>query len=219
MTHTLHREGSEESLRDDFLLLVTPTSSCNNIGAAEKMKRIVDIIFDVGPINFRFFRFPESGHFNLPLSKEKVQLFRDRVKDNTKVRCVFNSREKFQEVIARIAEADLGISVVATGVRSVVEEILEEIHIHPHSINVAMGTYGATEKLPDKNPRIITTMCGHALVSPKLVEEMLMKIKRGRISIEEAGVELAKPCVCGTFNQERASRLLKEFLPLYNIPE
>jgi hypothetical protein len=79
-----------------------------------------------------------------------------------------------------------------------------------------MGTYGSLEKLPDPNFREITTMCGHGLVSPGLVKYMLIKIKAGRISYEEAGIELAKPCICGVFNQKRAEEILREIAPLYD---
>jgi len=216
MTHTLHREGSIESLKNDYSLLITPYKGCNDIGAEERIKKLVDIIFNIGPINFRFFRFPKDKEYNLPINDKKILNFKNQIKDNTKIRCVFDDRKKIKEVIKRINKANLGLSVVVSGLRKEVEDILKELDIHPHSINIAMGTYGLIEKLPDPNFREITTMCGHGLVSPDLVKHMLIKIKAGKISYEEAGVELAKPCICGIFNQTRAVKILKKIAFLYD---
>lgn len=212
MTHTLHREGSDESLKDDYLLLITPAMKLNDKGAAEKIKELIDIVFDIGPTNYGCY---EKGK-NI-LSGIDVQTIKDATKDNSRIRCVFNSKEKFKEVIRRVVKADLGLSVTVSGLQSSVKEVLDELNIDAHSINIAMGTHGKIEKLPDKNFRMITTMCGHGMVSPKLVKDMIIKIKRGKISVSEAAIEISKPCICGIFNQKRAAKLLKEFISLYSI--
>ena len=216
MSHTLHREGSLKSLEKDFCLLVTPYKGCNNIQAEKKIKKFVDIIFDIGPVNFRFYRVPNEGEFNLPVNKQKILDYKNRVYDNTKIRCVFDDKKKIKELIKQINKTNFGLSVIISGPRKEIENILKEINIQPHSINIAMGTYGSLEKLPDPHFRKITTMCGHGLISPELVRYMLIKIKTGKISYEEASIELAKPCICGVFNQKRAEEILREITPLYD---
>jgi hypothetical protein len=37
---------------------------------------------------------------------------------------------------------------------------------------------------------------------------MLEDIKKKKISAAEAAIELAKPCLCGIFNPDRAAKLL-----------
>ncbi|RCW41997.1 MULTISPECIES: hypothetical protein [unclassified Halanaerobium] len=214
MTHTLHREGSVESLQDDLLLLITPAITYNDKGAAEKIKKMIDIVFDVGPTNYGCY---ELG-MNI-LSGVEVDVIKEETKDNSRIRCVFSDKEKFKDVLRRIIEADLGLSVTVSGLQSIVKEVLDEMEIDPHSVNLAMGTHGATEKLPDENFRKITTMCGHAMVAPGLVEDMIVKVKKGQLTIDEAAVEIAKPCICGVFNHERAALLLKEIMPLYVITD
>jgi len=216
MSHTLHREGSLKSLEKDYCLLITPYKGCNNIQAEKKIKKFVDIIFDVGPVNFRFFRVPKEGEFNLPVNKQKILNYKNRVYDNTKIRCVFDDKKKIKELIKQINKTNFGLSVTISGPRKEIESILKEINIRPHSINIGMGTYGSLEKLPDPNFRKITTMCGHGLIAPGLVKYMLIKIKAGKISYEDAGIELAKPCICGVFNQKRAEDILREIAPLYD---
>jgi hypothetical protein len=56
----------------------------------------------------------------------------------------------------------------------------------------------------------ITTMCGHGQVSRYLVDDLAEKVKKGSLSLEEAGRELGKPCLCGLFNPKRAEMLLQK---------
>jgi hypothetical protein len=53
-------------------------------------------------------------------------------------------------------------------------------------------------------------MCGHGLVSARLVESLAAAVRAGRCSAEKAALQLARPCVCGAFNPVRAARLLKK---------
>jgi hypothetical protein len=52
-------------------------------------------------------------------------------------------------------------------------------------------------------------MCGHALVAPNLVREMVKEIKAGTKTPEEAAKVLAPQCACGVFNTRRAAKLMK----------
>ena len=212
MTHTLHREGSEESLKKDYILLVTVAMGFNDQGAAEKIKKLVDIVFDVGPINYGCYELGKNILFGVD-----AETIKKATVNNSRIRCVFTTKEKIKEVVRGIIEKDLGLSVTLSGLRFDIEDILKEMNINPHSINFAMGTYGDVARLPDPNFRTITTMCGHGMLSPGLVEDMIVKVKKGKISLKEAGIRLAQPCVCGIVNQERASRLLKKYVKLYSL--
>jgi hypothetical protein len=46
---------------------------------------------------------------------------------------------------------------------------------------------------------------------------MVLDIKKKRITVEKAAVELAKPCLCGIFNRHRAARLLQKMAALYSF--
>jgi hypothetical protein len=41
---------------------------------------------------------------------------------------------------------------------------------------------------------------------------MAVQVKKGMKTLEEAAAELAKPCMCGVFNPERAKDLLEKFI-------
>jgi len=55
-------------------------------------------------------------------------------------------------------------------------------------------------------------MCGHGLVSGRLVKKMVENVKKDKIAVEKAAIELAKPCLCGIFNPDRAAKPLKKMV-------
>jgi len=211
MTHTLHREGTEENLKDDFLLLVSMTEGINNEGASESMKKMAEIIFKIGPANYGCYEVKKNIFTGLTLEEVKKA-----TEKRCRIRCVFDSKEKFKEVIRKIVSLNSGLSIAISGSLRELNKILKELNIKPHSINISMGTYGLIEKLPDKNIREITSMCGHGLLSPELVKDMIIKIIKGKISIKKASIELSKPCVCGIVNPDRTYKLLKKLVKNYD---
>ena len=48
-----------------------------------------------------------------------------------------------------------------------------EVGLNPHTINLSLGIHGGTEALPPAEIRQFTTMCGHAMIAPHLVEDAL----------------------------------------------
>jgi hypothetical protein len=75
-----------------------------------------------------------------------------------------------------------------------------------------MKTIGRTELLPDERILDIETMCGHSLVSDHLTRRLIDKVRKGKMTAEEAGLELGKQCVCNYFNQVRAAKIIKEYV-------
>jgi hypothetical protein len=62
--------------------------------------------------------------------------------------------------------------------------------------------------LPDKGIMEITTMCGHGMVSAEWVRRRAQLLRRGETTARAAAHELARSCVCGIFNLDRAAKLL-----------
>jgi hypothetical protein len=212
MTHTLHREGSLESLKDDLLLLITPSIGRNDDGAAEKLKRLIDIIFDFVPANYGCYERGRSIFSGVTADEIK-----ESTGDRSRIRCVFSDKERFKKLMKRIVKEDLGLSVTVSGLMPAIKELANELGLKPHSVNLSLGIHGNRRLLPEDEIREITTMCGHGMVAPNLVKRMIMNVKRGRLTLDEAAIELAKPCICGVFNTERTSDLLKRMLPSWCI--
>ena len=139
------------------------------------------------------------------------------IKDGARVFSAFNSREKVKKALLRIKEADEGISIVVSGLIDRVREISEEIGLEPHMVNLSLGVHGNTNRLPPPDIRQFTTMCGHGVVSPVLVRNVVRKVKTGKVSAWEGSLILAKPCACGIFNPHRSEEILKEIVPLYTV--
>lgn len=52
MTHTNHRQGSRQSVHDDYVVLVMPAKGHNDIPQApDKLKKVFDILISFQPVN------------------------------------------------------------------------------------------------------------------------------------------------------------------------
>jgi hypothetical protein len=235
MTHSLHREGHPDSLEKDYVLFIYPARGFNYKGSAPKVRRLAELVFLSGPVSMiamerlrdtksgdkpgevpdsiRFDGKCPDGSFS-HLEKLKLQNIKA---DGTRVFCVFDSREKLKEALIRIREADEGISIVVSGLIDRVRKIVMEIGIDPHMVNLSLGIHGRTDRLPPADIREFTTMCGHGLVSPHLIRDMIRRIKTGKINERDGSLFLAGRCFCGIYNPRRSEELLGEKAPLYTV--
>lgn len=204
MSHTLHRFGPEETFQKDFPFISRPAMKLNHQGAAPKMRRVMEICLDEGPVNWGSLTTKQ----NMTLGFDREELL-SKTEDNSPAMGCFDSREKVVNVLKKLKEEDLGMSVVVTGLRDKVEEICAEAGLTPHSADLALGIFGDTAKLPDEETMCYTTMCGHAMISAGLVKQIRKAVAQGRMEPEEGAKLLAKPCYCGIFNLTRAQDMLK----------
>lgn len=206
MTHTHHRVGSIDSLKKDYVVLIMASRHVKYADEEGKFRKAMEILAKHNPVNIG----------NMVVGNK---YWRDEVDIMTKFReygnivhGVYTNLGQVKEVLKELKEADLGLSVVVTGVYEEVFKMLKEVGLKPHTVNLSLGIWGRTEKLPPKELLEITTMCGHCMVAPSLVLKMVSEIKKGRLSPTSAAIELAKPCVCGVFNVKRAEELLRKLV-------
>lgn len=205
MTHSLHRVGPEESFENDYVFISRPAMGINHVGCTPKIQRILEIIFEEGPTNLGSLTTQE----NMTMGLDPKAMIA-KTEDNSPVMCCFHEREKIVNVLKKLKEEDLGISVVVTGLIDKVEDICKEVGLTPHSVDISLGVHGNLDLLPEEDILCFTTMCGHGLLAAGLVKQMKEAVKAGQISPEKASRILAKPCYCGIFNQKRAEKLLEE---------
>lgn len=205
MSHTLHRTGSEESLKNDFVLLAMPTKGVNNIGSKEKLVQILDVCMENGAVNAGDTQ--QGNIFSIGLDALRV-----RIKDGGVLNVVFDNEDNVVASLKKIKEMDLGMSVIVTGLFEHTKKCCSEAQLPTHTVAKSLGVWGKTELLPEPRVQSILTMCGHGLISSQLVFELVDKVKSGRMTLQAAGVELAKPCVCGAFNPVRGSQLVEKFI-------
>lgn len=204
MSHTLHRFGPEDTFENDFPFISRPAMKINHVGAAPKMRRVMEIALDNEPVNWGSLTTKQ----NLTIGFDREELL-SKTEDNSPAMGCFDNEDKVVAVLKQLKEEDLGMSVVITGLRDKVEKLCAQAGLKPHSADLSLGIFGATEKLPEEETLCYTTMCGHAMISAGLVRQIRKAVKDGKMSPEDGAKLLAKPCYCGIFNQARAIELFK----------
>ena len=215
MTHSLHREGTRDSLLGDYCVFIYPARGFNYKNSRPRIRRNVEIFYGVGPDNMCATTLRQNLYSEV--THQQVLDSISNGPDGTRVYATFSSREKIKELLTRLKEADQGLSIMVSGLIDQVREIAAEVGLNPHTINLSLGTHGNIKRLPPADIRQFTTMCGHAVVSPQLVRDAIVKVKRGKMSCWDASVRLASPCACGIFNPYRSTELLQATAPTYTI--
>lgn len=201
MTHSLHRHG-KTAAEMDFVWLMYQSKGINDTGIAEKAKKFVAVIEDVGSCNWGDVK---SGPI-VKIPKEEIMA---KIGDLSRLRGCFTSKEQVTDFLKKIKEADVGLSVIISGLLNLVLESCKESGVTPHTINYAMGIFGNKKRLQSDKVLEFTTMCGHHMVPNGLVERLVNEVKQGKRDAEEAAVEMATFCPCGIFNQVRAAEILR----------
>ncbi len=206
MSHSLHRRGNEESFHDDYVMLImTSPDRVNDPDVKNKLREAWDVLssFEADLTNFGSVR---GGGRHRKLIKE----FKEEGK--FLIHAVFKERDSIKACLNELKKRDLGLSVTVSGNFDEVKGMCHEIGLAPHTVQYSLGVVGKTELLPDEKVLEITTMCGHAMVSPNLLAHLVKRIQAGKITHAEASLELSRQCECGIFNPARAERLLRKMV-------
>ena len=201
MTHSLHRTGSY--MDQEIVFILTPSKGINSDGAEEKIKRFLDIIVSHQPVHFGDDRVGNrytAGYDEIVGNLEGI----------TNIHAVFNDLEKATSALKEMVKADLGLSVVVSGLFEQAKACCEAAGIHYHSIEHSLGIWGNKDRLPDEKTLEILTMCGHGLVSANLINVSADAVRKGEKTAQEAAEKMAELCLCGIFNTERAALILME---------
>ena len=208
MSHTLHRSGSEESLRNDFPLLAMAAGGFNREGSGPRLLELATILTKYETANAGVIGFPDK------VTADNIDQAKELITDTAVIHAVFTSEEELIACLKELKEADLGISVTVSGIFDSVHECCHKSGLEPHTVNTSLGVWGNTEEKMPKDERVseISSMCGHGMVPFSLVEDVVEKIKAGRMTPEQGAAKLTPACTCHIFNPERAERILKGFL-------
>jgi hypothetical protein len=212
MTHSLHREGPLDLLNQEYVVFIYPARGLNYDGSGPKVRRLMEMLYTQGPANMLVSTLRKNLYSDIP--QEEIL---SSIKDGAKIYCVFTDKEKIKRTLARIMEMDEGISIMVSGVIDRVREVAAELGLKPHTVNLSLGIHGRTDRLPPADIRQFTTMCGHGMVSPRLVRDVLRRVKTGKIDLWEGSLIIAAPCSCGIVNPYRSVEMLKELVPLYTV--
>lgn len=202
MTHTLHRFGNTENLHDDYVVFAMSAKGINEEGSHVAIRRFMELAFELDPVN-------AGDTMTGNIFTHSRQHILDGIQDVGIAHAVFTDEEKVATLLKRVREADLGISVVVSGLFDRVRECAQQAGLRQHTVECSVGVWGQVDRLPDAQTMQITTMCGHGLIAADLVRQRALHVRAGRMSAAEAACDLARLCVCGIFNPVRAARLLE----------
>jgi len=205
VTHTNHRQGTRESLSKDYVVFMYAARGINDKDAGPKLQEFLRMGYKHGPLNAG----PARVGDMFMSSPETVI---ERVVRARSAYVVFDDRNKVEALLNDVVEANLGLSVIVSGLFDEVDKVCQAVGIKRHTAGCSLGVWGRVERLPEAEVLDIATMCGHGMVSFNLVRRMAAEIKKGLTSFEEAGRILAKPCTCGIFNPKRAEDLLRQYI-------
>jgi len=210
VTHTLHRRGDRDSLSRDYIVFTMSAKGLNEEGSAERMKKFLGILLEHDPVNYGDM---VTGNCHVK-SREEIL---GNIQSTSIVHGVFTEERAVIEILAKLKAADLGMSVVVTGIHDETEKSCRPSGLAKHTVENSLGIFGQYRKLPADEVLQLTTMCGHGMVPANLVERMLVEIKRGKKTPREGALELTRPCHCGIYNPVRAEQLLGRLVPLVTL--
>jgi len=104
------------------------------------------------------------------------------------------------------------ISIVLSGLFDDVHRCCQRTGSREHTYLHSLGFFGRTENLPSEDELEIITMCGHGLVAANRVRWLVEDIRAGETTLAEAAENVARPCVCGIVNRERAGEVLRRLV-------
>ena len=184
MTNTLHRQGTAESLKEDYIIFASPGKGADKEKSAPKMEAFLRICLKHNPV----------------ITKDGAG----------RVSALFTNLDALSEVVEELVHADLGLSVVISGLMNEVRQCCHSAGIERHSVEHSLGVWGARDRLPEKSILELNTMCGHGLVSFNLIRKMIEYVKLRRLTPKKAAAIMAGCCECGAFNPIRAEVLLEK---------
>ena len=206
----MHRRGDRGSLGQDYIVFTMSAKGVNEEGSAERMTKFLGILLNHHPVNYGDM---VTGNCHVKSRDEILQ----NIQSTSIVHGVFTDEREVVEILKELKEADLGMSVVVTGIHDQTEESCRQSGIAKHTVENSLGIFGQYKKLPSDEILQLTTMCGHGMVPANLVERVIAQVKRGTKTVREGALELTRPCHCGIYNPVRAEHLLKRLIPLVTL--
>ena len=207
MTNTLHRQGTSEDLKNDYVIFATTAKDITRAGSASKLQEFMRICLKHHPVNIG-----DSGQGNILQDDIDIQDLIRNQGDGAGAAAVFTDLDTLQQVVSELIQADLGISINISGLLDGAKECCRSSGKERHSVEHSLGFWGATDRLPEREVLEFHTLCGHGMVSFNLIRKMIEYVRLRRLTSKEAAKIMGKCCECGVFNPVRAEMLLDRML-------
>ena len=207
MTNTLHRQGTAEELKEDYVIFATTARGITREGSAPKIQEFMRICLRHDPVNIG-----SSRQGNILQDDVEIHELIANLGDGAGAGAVFTDLDTLQKVISELIEADLGVSINVSGLLDGVQQCCRGNGTERHSVEQSLGFWGSRDRLPEREILAFNTLCGHGLVSFNLIRKMIEHVKMRRMTPREAAKIMGKCCECAVFNTVRAEHLLEKML-------
>ncbi|HWQ79093.1 MAG TPA: hypothetical protein VN381_09770 [Anaerovoracaceae bacterium] len=207
MSHSLHRYGTREDLKNDFCMYARCAKGVNRDHPGDKLRKILDIY-----LSEEFVNLGSSHGGKSYVNGLNAEEYRGTLDNSYGIIINFAKSKAVAGVLRKLRDADLGISIVVSGLIDGVVDIAHSVGLKPHTATLSLGIYGKKSKLPKDETLKIITMCGHSLIGSPLVESVFEQVKAGKLTPEAGADIIARPCTCGIFNTIRCVDLIKKQL-------
>ncbi len=205
MTNTLHRQGTRETLKQDYVIFAHTAKEITREGSAPKLQEFMRICLKYHPANMG-----DSKQGNMFQDDIRIEKLISNQEDGAGATAVFTDLDTLQKVVEELIRADLGISIIISGLMEEVQACCRKAGIERHSAEHSLGFWGAKDRLPEREILEFNTLCGHGMVSFNLIRKMIEFVKLRRLTPKKAARIMAKCCECGAFNPVHAERLLEK---------
>lgn len=206
MTHTLHRKTDSDNSNMEFLLIGMAVKDVNHRGSREKLVRILEICEEAGAANLG-----DTQQSNIHFLGAPKELYR-RMLDGAIAGALFDNKASLVKALGKIKHEDTGMSIVVTGDIEEIKGICSSMGLSPHTIALSLGIMGQTEKLPSEDHMQLLTMCGHGMVTERMVDNAMEQVREGKSTVDEAMLRMTRCCVCGCFNPTRAKTVFMKVI-------
>lgn len=237
MSHTSQRRGlsPDRPGREMIVLAMIPARCRDMEGIGSAMSELALKMLDHGPANWLSRNFTEITVPDLGPAQGPVEWMHRRWPETTQrllmqgvghlssvVTALYTDRSRVVSLISdlkgdwlqRNRERGYPISIVLSGLFDDVDECCRMTHTSGHTWLHSLGFFGSVENLPGEVELEIMTMCGHGLIASGRVRKLVEGIKKGELTPEQAARDVAKPCVCGIVNEERAREAFEKLAGL-----
>lgn len=205
MTNTLHRQGTLESLKNDYVIFAHTAKGITREGSATKLQEFMRICLKYHPVNIG-----DGKQGNIYKDNTDIETLIANQGDGAGAAAVFTDLDTLRKVVVDLIRADLGISINISGLLEEVQACCRRAGIERHSVEHSLGFWGAKDRLPEREVLEFNTLCGHGMVSFNLIRKMIEYVKLRRLTPKKAAKIMAKCCECGVFNPVRAEMLLEK---------
>jgi hypothetical protein len=205
MTNILHRQGTIESLKNDYVIFAHTAKGITREGSGPKIQEFMRICLKYHPVNIG-----DGKQGNIHQDDINIQKLISNQGDGSGAVAVFTDLDTLQKVVEELIRADLGISIIISGLMDEVQSCCRRAGIERHSAVHSLGLWGSKDWLPEREILEFNTMCGHGMVSFNLIRKMIEYVKLRRLTSKKAAKIMAKCCECGAFNPVRAEMLLEK---------